>query len=412
MVNIALLGYGTVGSCTHALIDKHKERLEQQHGIQVEVKSVMVRRPERYMDSPAAGMMTTRFENLMASEPEIVVEALGGVHPAFNYVKQCLMNGIHVITANKDLIAEKGDELRAAARENGVGLFYEASVAGGIPVIKPIRECLCGNRLTKVQGILNGTTNYILTQMHRLDQSYDEALKDAQTLGYAESDPTSDVDGLDASRKLAILAREALGYSIDWRRIPVQGIRGVNQDDIQYAKDKRYRIRLMAYAVTTPTHFHCHVRPAFVGEDALMSQVELATNGVVVEGDAVGALSFIGQGAGGMPTASAILSDLNHILMKWKSGKDPIITPDNTHLAYTAYNPVSCPWVMAIRHDAAFQGLASVVAHQSVEVVHPQDGKVLYLQTQAIDEVSCMALIQQLTDAGFKVERHYPVYLA
>lgn len=425
MIQISLLGHGTVGSGVYELINKQKNKMESQYGTLISFSKILVSDLDKHKASPASNYMTTDFNALLSHKPHIVIEAMGGVEPAYTYVKTCLENGIHVITANKDLIAEKGDALRALALKNNLHLFYEASVAGGIPILKPIRECMSGNEITQIQGILNGTTNYILTQMYRLNQSFDEALKDAQSLGYAESNPTSDVDGLDAARKLSILANEAFGATLDWKDIPVLGIRSVQASDILYAKEKQYKIRLMAYATSDGKEVHCHVRPAFVGENTLMSQIELVNNGVLIEGDAVGQLSFIGRGAGSLPTASAILSDLSHILMNWNRAASPLqqaIKPlDDVNHTFNPQNPASCPWVIVIKTNESSQSkfiknkisdLVRVVSPQSIEVTHPQHDDSIYLQTESMNEASACTLLKNLETANFSVERVYPVYVA
>jgi len=239
---------------------------------------------------------------------------MGGIDPAYFYVKQSLLKGRHVVTANKDLIARHGGELQKLARENGVRLLFEASVGGGIPIIKPLSESLAANSITEIRGIVNGTTNFILSRMYNSGKSYQSALAEAQAFGYAESDPRADVEGYDAARKLAILSSIAFQSSIDYEYIYREGIEDISTDDISLAKYLGYTIKLLAVSRKTDHGIMARVSPVMLEADDPLAQVADAYNAIIVKGDAVGDVLFFGQGAGKLPTASAVLGDIIDIV--------------------------------------------------------------------------------------------------
>ena len=311
MKKIAVLGCGTVGSGVVEVFYKNRASIERKAGSELDIKHLYVRRP--HPELPWQDKLCFDFDTI-ANDPEIniVVEVMGGVHPAFEMVSTCLKNGKSVATANKELIAQKGAELLATAREHHVNILFEASVGGGIPIIRPLHQCLGANEIDDIQGILNGTTNFILTRMIRQGMSFSDALGQAQQLGYAESDPTADVEGIDACRKICILASLAFGKHIypDW--VHCQGISQLTAEDVAYAQDWGGVIKLIARAHRLQDNggIAITVEPMFVSHESQLSTVDDVFNGILVTGDATGEVLFYGKGAGKLPTASAVISDV------------------------------------------------------------------------------------------------------
>lgn len=309
MAKISLMGYGVVGSGLIELIENNKDKIEN-----LEISSILVRCLDKHKDKRYNECLTNDVEEFFNKESDIVVEVMGALHPAYEYVKRALEARKHVVTANKDLIAEFGGELLNIAKENGVCLKFEASVGGGIPILKPLIECLEGNKIKSIRGILNGTTNYILTKMHNESVDYNVALKEAQDLGFAEANPDSDVLGYDAARKLAILSTIAFKNRISWRNINIEGINNLERQDFIYAKELGYKIKLIAESIIGDEGVYASVRPALVKEGSIFSTINNEVNGVVFHGDAVGEVSFTGKGAGMLPTGSAVFSDVLDII--------------------------------------------------------------------------------------------------
>lgn len=309
MVKIGLLGCGTIGSGVVELIGKNPST-----GQQILVEKILVKNLEKHINSPYRLKLTDRFEDVLNSEIDIVVEVMGGIDPAYFYVKQSLLQGKHVVTANKDLIARYGKELQKIARERGVRLLFEASVGGGIPIIKPLSESLAANNISEIWGIVNGTTNYILSQMYNWSKSFEEALAEAQANGYAEANPEADVEGYDAGRKLAILSSIAFHKNVNYEDIHIEGISKITGDDIQLAKYLGYTIKLLAVSKKTDDRIMARVAPAMIRHTHPLAQVGNVYNAIIVKGDAVGDVLFYGQGAGKFPTASAVLGDVIDIV--------------------------------------------------------------------------------------------------
>lgn len=311
-VSIGLLGLGVVGTGVIKLIEKHQEELVHQLGCGINVKSVLVRQPEkvRNVDIGQASLTTNPDEVLDDPDIDIIVEVMGGIEQAREYILKAFAAKKHVVTANKDLIALYGPELQDAASRNGCDLFYEASVAGGIPILRGLTEGLVSDRIQKVMGIVNGTTNYILTKMDCDGVSYESALKEAQDLGFAESDPTADVEGLDAARKMAILARLAFYTNVDLEDVEVSGISNIQLEDLQYGKKLGYTMKLIGYAHINEHHLEVHVQPTLLSKKHPLAGVKNEYNAVYVYGEAVGETMFYGPGAGSLPTATAVMSDV------------------------------------------------------------------------------------------------------
>jgi homoserine dehydrogenase len=313
VTKVAILGMGTVGSGVARLLVEHGDRIARHAGRKLWLEKAVVKdlKKKRRYDPPPE-VVTDKVDDVI-NDPEIKVVAhlVGGVEPARTIMLRLLESGKDVVTANKALLAEHGAELFDRARELGRSIAFEASVAGGIPIIANISQCLSANQLQSLDGILNGTCNFILTKMHQEGSAYADSVAEAQRLGYAEADPTMDVDGSDAAQKLAILAHLAFGARVDWKDIPRVGIDTVDVSDVRFAQKMGYVIKLLAVAqLVDGKELDLYVSPTLVREDRILAEVDGAFNAVQVEGDAVGPLTFLGQGAGQMPTASAVVADL------------------------------------------------------------------------------------------------------
>lgn len=311
MKKIAVLGCGTVGSGVVEVFYKNRQSIQRKADCPLDIKYIYLRRPRPEL--PWQDKLCYDFDTIL-HDPEIsiVVEVMGGLHPAGEWIAACLKNNKSVVTANKELIAAQGAQLLALARQHQVNLLFEASVGGGIPIIRPLHQCLGANELDDIQGILNGTTNFILTKMSREGMSFSQALQMAQQLGYAEADPTADVQGLDACRKICILASLAFGSQLYPQLVHCQGITELTPEDVEYARNWGGVIKLIARAHRDPDtqQLSALVAPMFVPHDSQLSTVDDVFNGILVDGDATGQVLFYGKGAGKLPTASAVISDV------------------------------------------------------------------------------------------------------
>lgn len=313
VVKIGVAGLGTVGAGTVKLLSEHRDLLTDRCGRQIIVTAVSSRDRTRDRGFSTEGLTWYEDARLLATDDnvDIVVELIGGSDGiAYEVCKNALMAGKHVVTANKALLALKGAELAQIAEDNNVTIAYEAAVAGGIPVIKALREGLAGNAASRVTGILNGTCNYILTTMREQGRDFGDVLSEAQKLGYAEADPSFDVDGIDAAHKLAILASLAFGIEVDFDAVSIEGIRSVSALDIEYAEELGYRIKLLGIAKQTAEGIEQRVAPVMVDRNTQISKVEGVFNAVAIEGDFVGPVILQGKGAGERPTASAVVADI------------------------------------------------------------------------------------------------------
>ena len=310
MAKIAVLGYGVVGSGTVEVFYKNKENLEKKAGELLDIKYILDLRD--FPDSPYADKFTKDF-NVILNDPEVTVvcEVIGGTKPAYDFVKNSLLAGKSVVTSNKELVAAKGAELLTIAKEKNVNFFFEASVGGGIPIIKPIHACLEANEIDEIAGILNGTTNFILTKMIRDGMGFEEALKIAQELGYAEHDPTADVEGIDACRKICILASLAFGRHVYPDNVHTEGITKVTLRDVEYMESWDAKIKLIGCARREMDRkISIGVFPAVIKDESQLAGVNDVFNAIMVRGDATGDVVFYGKGAGKLPTASAVVSDI------------------------------------------------------------------------------------------------------
>ncbi|MDR0991626.1 MAG: homoserine dehydrogenase [Ruminococcus sp.] len=310
MSKIAVMGFGTVGSGTVELFYKHKDTLNAKLGTDLDIKYILEIRD--FPDSPYKDKIVKDIETII-SDPEITVaaEVMGGVNPAYDFVMKCLGRGISVVTSNKELVAKKGDILLKTARENGCNFFFEASTGGAIPIIRPLHECLAADEIVGVEGILNGTTNFILTKMLGEGMSFEKALALSQELGYAEKDPTADISGADSCRKICILGSLAFGRHIYPEWVYTEGIEKITRADAAYAKAYNSSIKLIAKAKRIEDGtIAVSVRPEFVCNTSQISSVSDVFNGISVYGEAAGELMFYGRGAGKLPTASAVVADI------------------------------------------------------------------------------------------------------
>ncbi len=308
---IALLGMGTVGGGVYEIIERQKEEMPFKIGAALEVVKVLVRNKAKYADRIPAEKLTDVWEDVIGDDSiDIVVEVMGGIEPARTYIKAALEKGKHVVTANKDLMAMHGHELLELAGEHHCDLLFEAAVAGGIPIIRPLKQCLAGNNITEIMGIINGTTNFILTKMKEDGMDFGEALQLATDLGYAESDPTADIEGYDAGRKLAIMASIAFHTSVTFDDVFTEGITKITAKDMRYAKEMGCSIKLLGIAKNTETGIEVKVHPTMIPENHPLAAVNDSFNAVFVHGDAVDDAMFYGRGAGALPTGSAVVGDI------------------------------------------------------------------------------------------------------
>lgn len=319
-IRIAILGLGTVGTGVYKLLEMRKEEMPHKAGVEIEIAKILVRNIEKAAAKVDRSLLTNDWKEIIEDESiSVIVEVMGGLEPAGTYILEALKAGRHVVSANKDLIAANGKKLLETAKENHCDFLFEAAVAGGIPILRPLKQCLAGNEITDVMGIVNGTTNFILTKMSDENMEFADALAVAQELGYAEADPTADVEGYDAARKVAILASIAFHSRVVFDDVYTEEISQISAKDIKYAKELGCDIKLLGVAKNTPSGVEARVHPMLIPSDHPLASVKDAFNAVFVHGDAVDDAMFYGRGAGEMPTASAVVGDVIDILrnMEW-----------------------------------------------------------------------------------------------
>ncbi len=310
-IKVAILGIGTVGTGTYKIIKNQKDEFPYKTGSNIEVSKILVRDKSKKREGIDENLITDSWEDIINDDSiSIVIEVMGGIEPAKTYITEALKKGKSVVTANKDLIASYGGELLDLAKENKCDILFEAAVAGGIPIIRPLKECLASNKVEEVMGIVNGTTNFILSKMTDEGMEFDEALKLAQELGYAEADPTADVEGYDAGRKIAIMASIAFNSRVKFDDVYTEGISNISAKDIKYAKELDCEIKLLGVASNTDDGIEARVHPMLIPNDHPLAGVKDSFNAVFVRGDSVGDTMFYGKGAGELPTASAIVGDV------------------------------------------------------------------------------------------------------
>lgn len=309
MMKIAIMGFGTIGSGTAEAVTMNQDIVKKQAGKDITIKYILDLRD--FPDSPFADKITHDFQTIVTDkEVSLVVEAMGGLNPAYPFVKACLEAGKHVVTSNKALVAAHGTELLQIARDKQVNFLFEASVGGGIPIIRPLYRCLMGERIEEITGIMNGTTNFILTKMDVEGATFESALKEAQELGYAELNPEADVEGHDTCRKIAILTAMATGKEVDYEDVYTEGITKITDQDFLYAEKLNASVKLFGSSQIEENQAKIWVAPVMVGKNHPLYAVSDVYNGIVVEGNLLGTSMYYGSGAGKLPTASAVLADI------------------------------------------------------------------------------------------------------
>lgn len=397
---VGMAGFGTVGSSVYQVLKRNAALIHTRAGKQIEIKRVVCRKTDKVILQTQGNVIASNDLNSIIDDPSIsvVIEVMGGIEPAKTFILNALKNGKDVITANKALLATHGDEIFEEARKQNRSVFFEASVAGGIPVIKALREGLAGNQISEISGILNGTCNYILSAMHKTPLSFAEALKNAQQLGYAEADPTFDIEGLDTGHKLSILTSLAFGVPFHFDITAVEGIKGISSLDIQFAQKLGFVVKLLATVEKINDRLAYQVAPTLIPQNSILAQVSDAMNAVEIVGDAVGKTLFYGAGAGGEATASAVLADVIDIAKGHKS----IVKPDSATAVtfldnnekrnknYIRFNSGSL-------NDLTNHVLPTLEKHQIVVEKIEEINENLVLLTQEIDEKTLQKALTELS---------------
>lgn len=397
---VGMAGFGTVGSSVYQVLKRNAALIHARAGKQIEIKRVVCRKTDKVILQTQGNVIASNDLNSIIDDPSIsvVIEVMGGIEPAKTFILNALKNGKDVITANKALLATHGDEIFTEARKQNRSVFFEASVAGGIPVIKALREGLAGNQISEISGILNGTCNYILSAMHKTPLSFAEALKNAQQLGYAEADPTFDIEGLDTGHKLSILTSLAFGVPFHFDITAVEGIKGISSLDIQFAQKLGFVVKLLATVEKINDRLAYQVAPTLIPQNSILAQVSDAMNAVEIVGDAVGKTLFYGAGAGGEATASAVLADVIDIAKGHKS----IVKPDSATTVtfldnnekrnknYIRFNSGSL-------NDLTNHVLPTLEKHQIVVEKIEEINENLVLLTQEIDEKTLQKALTELS---------------
>lgn len=397
---VGMAGFGTVGSSVYQVLKRNAALIHTRAGKQIEIKRVVCRKTDKVILQTQGNVIASNDLNSIIDDPSIsvVIEVMGGIEPAKTFILNALKNGKDVITANKALLATHGDEIFTEARKQNRSVFFEASVAGGIPVIKALREGLAGNQISEISGILNGTCNYILSAMHKTPLSFAEALKNAQQLGYAEADPTFDIEGLDTGHKLSILTSLAFGVPFHFDITAVEGIKGISSLDIQFAQKLGFVVKLLATVEKINDRLAYQVAPTLIPQNSILAQVSDAMNAVEIVGDAVGKTLFYGAGAGGEATTSAVLADVIDIAKGHKS----IVKPDSATVVtfldnnekrnknYIRFNSSSL-------NDLTNHVLPTLEKHQIVVEKIEEINENLVLLTQEIDEKTLQKTLTELS---------------
>ncbi|MGM9537362.1 MAG: homoserine dehydrogenase [Candidatus Onthomonas sp.] len=395
MVNVAILGFGTVGSGVAEVIHKNGQHISERVSNQIALKYILDVRD--FPDSIFADKVIHDF-SIIENDPTIgvVVETIGGATIALDYTRRALAAGKSVVTSNKELVATHGYELMQLAREKNVSYLFEASVGGGIPILKPIRTCLAANELSEITGILNGTTNYILTRMIRAGLSFEDALKEAQANGYAERNPAADIEGHDACRKICILASLAFGRQISPDQVPTEGITSITLADVDYAKSAGMKIKLLGRAIRRDSDGKvcAYVAPHLVQDESPLANVEGVFNAISVVGDAIGDVMFYGQGAGKLPTASAVVGDVMDAAKHMCYLKNNCWEDGGPDVVYSA-DEVSSRWYVRLAGGGAVEKARSLGS---------QNGESAWLTDEALTPPQ----VQQLL-AGREIKALYRV---
>ncbi len=340
MTEIAVLGYGTVGSGVYEVLNTNRESIDKNADEKIRIKYVLDLRD--FPGEPVQEFIVHDFNLILNDDSiKVVAEVMGGVEPAYTFVKNALLKGKSVVTSNKELVAKHGAELLGIAKENNINFLFEASVGGGIPIIRPLNQSLTADEIYEITGILNGTTNYMLTKMTKEGLDYDEILKDAQNKGYAERNPAADVEGFDTCRKIAILVSLAIGKQVDFESIYTEGITNISKTDIDYVKKLNKSVKLLATSKVTDKGVWARVSPVIIGEENPLSMVNDVFNAILVKGNVIGDVMFYGKGAGKLPTASAVVADIvdavkhlgRNIMTSWSTEKLNILNIDDVEIS-------------------------------------------------------------------------------
>lgn len=396
MKNIAILGFGVVGGGVANLLTKNKTECERLGGDEINIKYILDLRD--FPDSPFVDKIVHDY-NIIASDPEVdtVIEVMGGSHPAYEFTVKALSAGKNVITSNKEVVANFGDEFLALAEKNGVSYRFEASVGGGIPVISPLISCVGQNKITEVRGILNGTTNYILTKMFSFGDSFEDSLKDAQERGYAERNPDADILGIDACRKIAILGALATGKLVPTDKIHTEGITGIRKEDVTAAEKIGLKIKLLGRCIVSEEGTRIMVAPFMMGEDSPLSGVSGVYNAIEVVGEPINSAMFYGPGAGAGPTASAVVGDLMQIMRSGINAAAPVMV--KTEEGVLAFDGFVCRSYVAV-----VGGCRNCVKDAFGEVDFIDcDGEIAFV-TKEISESDALSALEKLTAKGIQVK--------
>ena len=417
-VRVGIVGFGTVGRATADIIAKHASLIERRSGVKLVVTAVCRRKPIPEAEAPEGARITTGWRELLdAPDVDLIVETMGGVDHSLQLLRGALEHGKPVVTANKKLLAEHGDELFALAVAKNLPIGFEASVAGGIPILRVIHDSTAGDRLIALHGILNGTSNYIHTQMESRGIDFDQALREAQLAGYAEADPTFDIDGQDARDKLCILARMAFGGRLDVNRIPTHGIRHVRSVDIRSAARLDRTIRLVASAEHSAQGLDLSVRPWMVSRRSMLAKVEDVNNAVFLVGDRLGTQMFYGRGAGGDATGAAVVSDLVEIARDLAAGrlsaKNVVGFLESRELEL-APEPRAAGWYLRLTvndEPAIIARVADVLARESMNIDSvqqephsPKERLSLFFTVEPVSEPTIRRAVETINDFPFMVE--------
>ena len=387
MINIAILGFGVVGSGTAEVLTENKKIIEERLGCEYNIKYILDLRD--FPESPFSSLITHDFNDIL-NDPEVsvVAEMMGGSHPAYDFTKACLEAGKSVVTSNKEVVSTFGVELCKIANDNGVRYLFEASVGGGIPVIRPMINDLSSNRINKINGILNGTTNYILTSMRKDGAAFADALKEAQRLGYAEANPSADVDGIDAARKIVILSALASGKLADPKKIPTTGITAITLSDTKVAEAFGCSIKLIGHATVENEKLIAFVSPRMVLASNPLSTIDDVFNGILVNANMVGDVMFYGPGAGKLPTASAVVADIIDIIANRNANVKPIVFEAATEADIMDFDEYSCRRVF-------ITNTATALVRGEVKTI----GGIYGTMTEEMTEKEANALAAKLGDA-------------
>lgn len=377
-VKVGICGLGTVGGGTFNVLKRNADEISRRAGRRIIVEEIGARRENPACDTKGTQITSDIFAVATNPEIDIVVETIGGYDVARDLVMTAIENGKHVVTANKALIAEHGNEIFEAAQKKNVMVAFEAGVAGGIPVIKAIREGLAANKINSLAGIINGTGNFILTEMRDKGRDFADVLAEAQALGYAEADPTFDVEGIDAAHKLTILASIAFGIPLQFDKAFTEGISKITTEDVQYAEELGYRIKHLGVSRRTESGVELRVHPTLIPEQALIANVNGVMNAVLVEGDAVGQTMYYGPGAGSEPTASAVVADIVDVVRTLTADRDNRVP----HLAFQPSELADTPVLPIEQNETAY-----------------------YLRMQADEQPGVLAMVTKiLGDQGINIE--------